>query len=119
MSHAARRRDNLYRREDAPLALGGDAFSPPPRRRTRCFFFLSKSIIRYAHTLEALGEEPSPDSILSAPVIGFGNGTQKLHKTLVTVLRSNEARLLNDVPKICHAMTPEPRIIVWGALPFR
>ena len=27
MNHAARRRDHLYRREDAPLALGGDAFS--------------------------------------------------------------------------------------------
>ena len=73
---------------------------------------------RYTHTLEALGEEPSRDSILSAPVIGFGNGTQKLHKTLVTVLRRNEARLLKrraeDVPR------DDPRgIILWGALPFR
>ena len=49
---------------------------------------------RYTSTLETLGEEPSPDSILSAPVIGFGNGAQKLHKTVMTVLRSNEARLL-------------------------
>ena len=50
---------------------------------------------RYKHTLEALGEEPSPDSIISAPVIGFGYGKQKLHKTLMDALRSNEARLLN------------------------
>jgi len=51
---------------------------------------------RYTSTLEALGEEPSPDSILSAPVIGFGGGSQKLHKTLMDELRGNEARLLKQ-----------------------
>ncbi len=50
---------------------------------------------RYTSTLERLGEEPFPDSILSAPTIGFGYGKQKLHKTLMGVLRGNEARLLN------------------------
>jgi hypothetical protein len=47
---------------------------------------------RYTSTLERLGEEPSPDSTLSATVIGFGYGNQKLHKPLMDVLRGNEAR---------------------------
>ncbi len=70
---------------------------------------------RYTSTLESLGEEPFPDSILSAPVIGFGYGKRKLHKTLMDVLRGNEARLLkqraeaSNVPKRWHAMTPEPK----------
>jgi hypothetical protein len=51
---------------------------------------------RYTSTLERLGEEPSPESILSAPVIGFGYGKQKLHKTLMDVLRGNEAGLLKQ-----------------------
>ncbi len=51
---------------------------------------------RYTSTQERLGEEPSPDSILSAPVIGFGYGKQKLHKTLMDVLRGNEARILKQ-----------------------
>ncbi len=40
---------------------------------------------RYTSTLERRGEEPSPDSILSAPFIGFGYGKQKLHKALMDV----------------------------------
>ena len=61
---------------------------------------------RYTSTLERLGEEPSPDSILSAPFIGFGYGKHKPHKTLMDVLRGNSSI---NVPKQCHAMTPEPR----------
>ena len=66
-------------------------------------------ITRYTSTLESLGEEPFPDSILSAPVIGFGYGKRKLHKTLMDVLRGNEAGSSSNVPKRCHAMTPEPK----------
>ncbi len=48
-----------------------------------------------------IGEEPSPGYILypyflSAPVIGYGYGEQKPHKTLMDVLRGNEARLLGS-----------------------
>ena len=51
---------------------------------------------RYRRTLEALGEDPSPDSIFSAPDTGFGGGSQKLHKKLMDELRGNEARLLRQ-----------------------
>jgi hypothetical protein len=51
---------------------------------------------RYRGTLEALGEDPSPDSIFSAPDSGFGGGSKKLHKKLMDELRGNEARLLNQ-----------------------
>ena len=51
---------------------------------------------RYTSTLERLGEEPFQNSILSSPVIGFGYGKQKLHKTLMDVLRGNDARLLKQ-----------------------
>ncbi len=71
---------------------------------------------RYTSTLERLGEEPSPDSILSASAIGFGYGKQKLHKTLMDVLRrswvyyaATKPGSSINVPKQCHAMTPEPR----------
>jgi hypothetical protein len=51
---------------------------------------------RYRNTLEALGEDPSPDSIFSAPDIGFGGGSKKLHKKLMDELRGNEAKLLKQ-----------------------
>ncbi len=51
---------------------------------------------RYTSTLESLGKEPSPDSIISAAVVGFGYCKQKLYKTLMDVLRGNEARLLKQ-----------------------
>jgi hypothetical protein len=47
-------------------------------------------------TLEALGKDPSPDSIFSAPDSGFGGGSKKLHKKLMDELRGNEARLLKQ-----------------------
>jgi hypothetical protein len=49
---------------------------------------------RFWGTLEALGEDPSPESIFSAPDSGFGGGSKKLHKKLMDELRGNEARLL-------------------------
>jgi hypothetical protein len=51
---------------------------------------------RYRSTLEALGEDPSPDSIFSAPDISFGGGSKKLHKKLLDELRGNEAKLLKQ-----------------------
>ena len=69
---------------------------------------------RYAHTLEALGEEPSPDSILSAPVIGFGYGKQKLHKTLMDALRGNEARLLNQRAEAMPRDDPRAEALLCG-----
>ena len=50
---------------------------------------------RYTGTLEALGKDPSPDSILSAPDSGFG-GSKKLQKNPMDKLRGNEARLLKQ-----------------------
>ena len=67
---------------------------------------------RYTSTLESLGEEPSPDSILSAAVIGFGYGKQKRHKTLMDSWMYYAATMPSsstNVPKQFHAMTPEPR----------
>ena len=75
---------------------------------------------RYTSTPESLGEESSPDSIRSAPVIGFGYGKQKLHKTLMDVLRGNDARLLKQRAEAMPRDDPPSRgIIVWRALPFR
>ena len=51
---------------------------------------------RHRSTLEALGEDPSPDSIFSTPDIAFGGGSKKLHKRLMDELRGNEARLLKQ-----------------------
>jgi hypothetical protein len=49
----------------------------------------------YTSTLESLGEEPFPDSILSAPVISFGYGMQILHKT-VTGANGDHVRTLHN-----------------------
>ncbi len=51
---------------------------------------------RRTSTLEALEEEPSPDSILGAQVIGFRGGSQKLNKKLVGELRGYEATFLKQ-----------------------
>ena len=68
---------------------------------------------RYTSTLERIGEEPSPDSILSAPVIGFAYGKQKLHKTL-DVLRGNEARLLNQRAEAMPRDDPRAEALLCG-----
>jgi hypothetical protein len=69
---------------------------------------------RYTSTLERLGEEPTPDSILSVPVIGFGYGKQKLHKTLMDVLRGNEARLLKQRAEAMPRDNPRAEALLCG-----
>ncbi len=60
-------------------------------------------------TLESIGEKPSADPILNAPVIGFGYDEQKLHKTLIDVLRGNEARIFKQRAEAMPRDDPEPR----------
>ncbi len=69
---------------------------------------------RYTSTLVSLEEEPSPDSILSASVIGFGYGKQELHKTLMDVLRGNEARLLKQRAEAMPRVDPRAETLLYG-----
>ncbi len=69
---------------------------------------------RCTSALERLGEEPSPESILSAPVIVFGYGKQKLHRTLMDVLRGNEARLLKQRAKAMPRDDPRAEALMCG-----
>jgi hypothetical protein len=69
---------------------------------------------RYTSTLESLEEEPFPDSILSAPVIGFGYDKQKLHKTLMDVLRGNEARPLKRRAEAMPRDDPRAEALLCG-----
>ena len=69
----------------------------------------------YTSTLvERLGEEPSPDSIISAPVMCFGYGKHKLYKTLMDVLRGNEARLLKQRAEAMPRDDPRAEALLCG-----
>ncbi len=69
---------------------------------------------RYTSTLESFGEEPSLDSIISALVIGFGYGKQKLPKTLMDVLRGNEARPLKQRTEAMSRDDPRAEALLCG-----
>jgi hypothetical protein len=71
---------------------------------------------RYTSTLEKFGEEPSPDPILSAPVIGFGYGKQKPHKMLMDVLRGNETRPLKQRAETMPRDGPRAEALSCGGL---
>ena len=69
---------------------------------------------RYRSTLDALGEDPFPDSIFSTPDIGFGGGSQKLHKKLMDELRGNKARLLKQRAEAMPRDDPRAETLLCG-----